>query len=85
MSFIDLFAKGQHSSMNVQRTSSVHKGEQTEKELFISKYCSQNFDFCGGSSVHGRVPSGRRVSCLHNKSIYEKFHTFETLNNNDRK
>lgn len=50
MSFIDLFAKGQHSSMHVQLTSSV-QGESRQTELFISKYCSQHFEFCREQSL----------------------------------
>lgn len=50
MSFIDLFAKGQHSSMHVQLTSSV-QGESGQTELFISKYCSQHFEFCRERSI----------------------------------
>lgn len=59
MSFIDLFAEGQHSSMHVQLTSSVH-----ETELFISKYSSQRLEFCGEHSICGHVPSRKGMICL---------------------
>lgn len=40
MSFIDLFAKGQHSSMHLLLCSSVSvRTEQPETGLFLHKYC----------------------------------------------
>lgn len=64
MSFIDLFAKGQHSSMHLLLCSSASpRTEQPATGLFLHKYCIPILNAAKGI-FHMRMPAFKEETAL---------------------
>lgn len=73
MSFIDLFAKVQHSSVHVQLTSSVLGGSRQKPSCLSANIVANTLNSVVNIPTHRHKPSGRGMSGLDNGGDSHKF------------